>query len=147
MSLNKQVDLKELVPIMQEQLDRGKTVSFVPRGKSMKPMLGDGTDMIILKKPEGRLHLFDVALYYRRETNKYVVHRVTGFQKDGAYVMLGDNNAQKEYNIAQEDVVGVVTSFYRKGKMYSVNHPIYRLYCNIWFYTRPLRGIWRRIRG
>lgn len=145
MSLNKLVDLKELVPIIKEQIDNGKTVSFVPRGKSMKPMLGDGTDMIMLKKPGNRLHLFDVALYYRKETDKYVVHRLVGFEKDGSYVFLGDNNFQKERRIPHSDVVGVVTAFYHKGKMRDVNHPLYRLYCDVWFYTRPLRALWRRI--
>ncbi len=143
MCSGKTIDLKELVPLFEEQLDRGKTVSFVPRGTSMKPMLGDGTDMIVLKKPGEKLRLNDVALYYRVETDKYVVHRVVGFEKDGSYIMLGDNNMQKERNIPMSDVVGVVTSFYHKGKMYSVNHPIYRLYCDFWYYTRPIRYAWR----
>ncbi|MCH5298420.1 MAG: S24/S26 family peptidase [Ruminococcus sp.] len=139
--MDKRIDLKELVPIMQEQLDAGKSVSFIPRGNSMQPLLGDGTDMVVLKKPEGRLHLFDMPLYYRRETDKYVLHRVVGFRKDGTYVMLGDNNVQREYNIADGDIVGVVTSFYHKGKMYSTKHPFYRLYCNVWYYTRPFRRL------
>lgn len=146
-SLNKQVDLKALVPLMKEQLNAGKTVSFVPRGNSMRPMLGNGTDMIVLKKPEGRLHLNDVALYFRRETDAYVVHRVVNFSKDRSYVMLGDNNMQKEYNITDEDIVGVLTAFYHKGRMISVNHPLYRLYCDFWFYSRPLRFFWRRAKG
>lgn len=144
--MNKRVDIKELVPIMQEQLDAGKTVSFIPRGNSMRPLLGDGTDMVVLKKPEGRLHFFDMPLYYRKETDKYILHRVVGFRKDGTYVMLGDNNAQREYGISDDDIVGVVTSFYHKGKMYSINHPLYRLYCNVWYYTRPIRKVFSYIK-
>lgn len=142
----KRIDMSELVPVMQEQLDVGKTVSFIPRGNSMRPLLGDGTDMVVLRKHEGRLHLFDMPLYYRRETDKYVLHRVVGFRKDGTYVMLGDNNAQREYGICDDDIVGVVTSFYRKGKMYSTKYPIYRLYCNVWYYTRPFRLMFSRAR-
>jgi hypothetical protein len=137
--LNKNVNLKDLIAVMDEQLKAGKKVSFVPRGNSMRPMLHGGTDMIILSKPVGRLHLFDVALYYRQETDAYVVHRVVGFQKDGSYVMLGDNNFQREYNIREEDIIGVVTAFYRKGKMHSVDSLLYRLYNNVWYYTRPMR--------
>ncbi len=131
---------------MQEQLNAGKTVSFVPRGNSMRPLLSDGEDMVVLRKHDGRLHLFDMPLYYRRETDKYVLHRVVGFRKDGTYVMLGDNNAQREYGICDDDVVGVVTSFYHKGRMFSTNHPLYRLYCNIWYYTRPLRKLISKVR-
>ena len=141
--MNKQISLKELVPLMREQLDEGKTVSFVPRGKSMTPMLKGGEDMIILKKPAGRLHLFDVALYYRRETDSYVVHRVVGFKKDMTYVMLGDDNFQREYGISNDDIIGVVTNYYHKGRMRSVDDFTYRLYREFWYYSRPVRRLWR----
>ncbi|MBR1731313.1 MAG: S24/S26 family peptidase, partial [Ruminococcus sp.] len=137
-------DLKELVPLLREQLDEGKPVSFVPRGKSMLPMLKGGEDMIILTKPNGRLHLFDVALYYRRETDHYVVHRVVGFKKDKTYVMLGDNNFEREYGITDDDVIGVVTNYYHKGKMRSVDDFSYKVYREFWYYTRPMRKLWRR---
>ena len=129
---------------MREQLDEGKTVSFVPRGQSMMPMLKGGEDMVILRKPMGRLHLFDVALYYRRETDAYVIHRVVGFKKDKSYVMLGDNNFQKEYGITDDDVIAVVTNYYHKGRMRSVTSLPYRTYCNFWYYTRPFRSLWVR---
>ncbi len=144
--MNKNANLRDFIDVMKEQLDAGKKVSFVPHGNSMRPMLHDGTDMIILQKHQGRLHLFDVALYYRQETDSYVVHRVAGFQKDGSYVMLGDNNYQREYNIREEDVIGVVTAFYRKGKMYTVDNLIYRMYNNIWFYSRPIRHLILRVK-
>ena len=141
---SKNIDLKELVVLMKEQLDDGKTVSFMPRGKSMLPMIKGGEDMLILKKPAGRLHLFDVALYYRKDIDSYVVHRVVGFKKDRSYVMLGDNNFQKEYGITDEDIVGVVINYYHKGKMRSMVSIPYRTYCNFWYYTRPIRYLWAR---
>lgn len=141
---SKNINIKELAALMKEQLDEGKNVSFVPRGESMLPMLRGGEDMIILKKPEGRLHLFDVAMYYRKDLDSYVVHRVVGFKKDKTYVMLGDNNFQKEYGITDDDVLGVVISYYHKGKMRSVNSIPYSVYCNFWFYTRPIRSLFIR---
>ncbi len=131
---------------MKEQLENGKTVSFVPKGNSMRPMLRDGEDMVLLKKPEGRLRLFDVAFYFRRETGKYVIHRVVGFKKDGSYVMLGDNNITKEYNIFPEDIIAVMTAFYRKGKMYTVHHLGYRIYYNLLYYIRPFRRIYGTVK-
>lgn len=127
---------------MREQLDNGKTISFVPKGNSMRPMLGDSTDLVILKKPDGKLRISDVALYYRRETEQYSIHRLVGYQRDGSYIMLGDNNYSKEYNIKPDDVIAVVTAFYHKGKMYEVTHPLYRLYCETLFYIRPLRRLY-----
>ncbi len=145
--LNKEVKIEELLPLMKEQLDNGKTVSFVPRGNSMRPMLGNGTDMVILKKPGDRLHLSDVAFYYRRETGAYSIHRVVGFQKDGSYIMLGDNNVAKEYNIKPEDIIAVVSAFYHKGKMYEVSHFGYRVYCELLFYFRPIRRMYISFRN
>lgn len=144
---SKSVSLEDMLPVIKEQLDSGKTVSFIPKGNSMRPMLGDGTDMVLLKKPVGKLRFSDVALYYRRETESYVIHRVVGFQSDGCYIMLGDNNVVKEHNIRHEDVIAVVTAFYHKGKMYQVTHPGYRIYCGLLFYIRPLRRIYILIKS
>lgn len=139
--------MKDLVSLMKEQLDNGKTVSFVPQGTSMKPMLSGGEDVVILERNTGRLHLFDVPLYYRKETDKYVIHRVVGFKPDGSYVMLGDNNFEKEYGIFDEDVIAVVKGFYHKGRMYPVTSYTYKLYCNFWYYSRPFRLIAVKIKG
>lgn len=131
--------MKDLVPLLKEQLDQGKTVSFIPQGKSMEPMLKGGKDVVMLKKPDGRLHLFDLPLYYRKETDKYVIHRIVGFKSDGSYIICGDNNFEKEYNITDDDIIGVVTGFYHKGIMRSVESFSYRFYCNFWYYYRPIR--------
>lgn len=145
--MSKTFSLEDILPVMKEQLEEGRTVSFIPKGKSMLPMLHGGEDMVLLKKPEGKLHLSDVAFYYRSETDSYVIHRVVGFQKDGSYVMLGDNNVAKEYNIKPEDIIAVVVAFYRKGKMYEVTDFSYRLYCEYQFYTRPVRRVYRKFKS
>lgn len=57
MSLNKDVNLDDVMQIIAEKLDAGGTVTFNPRGTSMLPMLRDGDDTVVLSKPKGRLHL------------------------------------------------------------------------------------------
>lgn len=135
------VNIKDLVALLQEQINNNKTVSFTPKGMSMKPMLDGENDVVFLKKPNGKLHFLDVCLYYRKETNVYSIHRVVDFTSNGDYVMLGDNNFKKEYNITDDDVIGVVTSFYHKGKHISVDAIPYRLYCHFWYYSKPFRLI------
>ncbi len=144
--LNK-VEIKDLVVLLKEQLDNGKTVSFTPKGKSMKPMLDGENDVIFLKKPTERLHLFDVALYYYKENDVYSVHRVVDFGSDGTYVFLGDNNFKKEHNIKDEDIIGIVTSFYHKGKHISTNSLNYKFYCELWFYSRPFRQLFAKVKS
>ncbi len=144
-SLNKEIALDAVIDIMVEKLNNGGTVTFTPNGNSMYPMLRDGKDVVVLSKPTGRLHLFDLPLY-KRKNGGYVLHRVVDFDSDGAYVMCGDNQFRKEHGIYDEDIYGVVTSFMRKGKAYT-NHSLrYRLYLNVWYYTRFFRHIFMFIK-
>ena len=115
MSLNKEVGLDDVMQIIAEKLETGGSVTFNPKGTSMLPMLRDGDDTVVLSKPKGRLHLFDLPLY-RRKDGSYVLHRVVNFGSDGSYTMCGDNQFAVEKGITDDDVIGVVTAFYRKGK-------------------------------
>ena len=140
--LSKEVAIDDVIDIMIEKLNSGGTVTFTPKGKSMLPMLRDGEDVVVLSKPNGKLHLFDIPLY-RRSNGAYVLHRIVNFDADGNYVLCGDNQFALEHGIKDSDIIGVVTAFYRKGKAYSVTSFSYRLYVNIWFYTRFFRHSYR----
>ncbi len=136
--MNKEVSMDDIIGILTEKLESGGTVTFTPRGKSMLPMLRDGEDVVVLSKPQGRLHLFDVPLY-RRSNGVYVLHRIVDFDADGSYVMCGDNQFEYEHGIKDENIIAVVTAFYRKGKTYRADSLRYRLYVNFWYYTRFFR--------
>ena len=140
--LSKEVAIDDVIDIMVEKLNSGGTVTFTPKGKSMLPMLRDGEDVVVLSKPNGKLHLFDIPLY-RRSNGIYVLHRIVNFDADGSYVLCGDHQFALEHGIKDSDIIGVVTAFYRKGKAYSVNSFSYRLYVNFWFYTRFFRHSYR----
>ena len=139
MSLSKEVQLDEVIDIISEKLRAGGTVTFTPSGTSMLPMLRDGEDVVVLKGTEGkRLHLFDVPLY-RRDNGQYVLHRVIDFCRDGTYVMCGDNQFDREKGIRDDQIIAVMTGFFRKGKTYSTGSFLYRTYINFWYYSRPFR--------
>lgn len=140
MSLNKEVGLDDVMQIIAEKLEMGGSVTFNPKGTSMLPMLRDGDDTVVLSKPKGRLHLFDLPLY-RRKDGSYVLHRVVNFGSDGSYTMCGDNQFAVEKGITDDDVIGVVTAFYRKGKPYTIDSMKYRAYLEFMFYSKPLRKV------
>lgn len=140
--LSKEIAIDDVIDIMIEKLNSGGTVTFTPRGKSMLPMLRDGEDVVVLSKPSGRLHLFDIP-FYKRSNGSYVLHRIVNFDADGSYVLCGDNQFDLEHGIKDSDIIGVVTAFYRKGKAYRMNSLSYRLYVNFWFYTRFFRHSYR----
>ncbi len=135
---SKEVSMDDLIDIMVEKLDSGGTVTFTPRGTSMLPMLRDGEDVVILSKPKGRLHLFDLPLY-RRKDGTYVLHRVINFDSDRGYVMCGDNQFKNEHGVYDEDIIAVVTAFYHKGKPYTVHSLRYKFYVHLWYNTKLIR--------
>lgn len=140
--MSKEVEIDSVIDIMLEKLDMGGKVTFSPKGTSMQPMLRDGMDVVTLKKPNDRLHLFDVALF-KRESGEYVLHRVVDFDNDGCYVFCGDNQFKHEHGIKSKNIIAIVDAFCRKGKVYSVQSFIYRAYENFWYYTKPIRYIYR----
>ena len=81
-------------------------------GISMLPMLKNRRDTIVVKAKTQRLKALDVALYKRN--NDYVLHRVIKPTQEG-YIIRGDNCYADEY-ILEENVIGVLVEFYRKGK-------------------------------
>ena len=93
----------------------------------------------------GLLHDVDFEQYplplYRRKDGSYVLHRVVNFGSDGSYTMCGDNQFSVEKGITDDDVIGVVTAFYRKGKPYTVDSMKYRAYLEFMFYSKPLRKV------
>ena len=89
-----------------------------PIGTSMMPMIRQRLDTVRLVKPTKRLKKYDVILYQRKDKT-YVLHRIIGVKKD-SYVLCGDNQFIKEYNVTDEMIIGVVDGFYR-GETYVSN--------------------------
>ena len=120
----------------EEILEKDGTLIFKTRGVSMEPMLRQDRDLVIIKKAHGRLKRFDVALYKRK--NKYVLHRVIHVREND-YAIRGDNTYSMEYGITDDDIIGVLTGFIRKGKNCSVSNRKYLAYVRIWNFIFPLR--------
>ena len=133
--------LEDLMPLIREQLEAGRQVRFSPRGVSMLPMLRQGIDSVLLSPAPQGLRKFDLPLY-RRENGAYILHRVV--EVGETYTCIGDNQFQPERGVKHEQIIAVVTEFYRGSRRISVTHPGYRIYCGIWHYSRPVRRFWRR---
>ena len=144
-SLNEiEVRLEQLMPLIEQTLSEGKSVTFSPRGTSMLPMLRQKIDSVVLSPLPPRLKKYDLPLY-RRDDGKYVLHRVIGVGE--SYTCIGDNQFLLEPGVKHEQVLALVTAFYRGDRKWKVSSPTYRAYCVIWHYSRPLRHFWRRGMG
>ena len=135
----------ELMPIVKELLDEGKTVRNLPfRGFSMLPMLRQETDTVDLSPLPPKLQKYDLPVY-RYPSGKIVMHRVVDVKEDH-YICLGDNTYQYE-KIRPEQMIGMVTSFKRGEKRIAVDALSYRIYCRIWVAIYPLRRVIHRAKS
>ena len=112
-------------------------------GVSMFPMLRNRRDTIIVMPYEGRLKKYDVPLYKRG--SDYILHRIIEVLPD-SYVICGDNCIQKEYGITDEQILGVLTGFYRGSKQIDMDSWGYKLYVRVWCKLYPIRKIYGRMR-
>ena len=129
-------NIKQIEEVIKEQ---GMLVCTTA-GTSMYPMLRNRRDTIIVKPCEGRLKKYDVPLY--KCGTRYILHRIVEVRPD-SYVICGDNCERKEYGITDEQILGVLTGFYRGSKLVDMNSWQYKLYARIACAAFPLR----RIRG
>ena len=107
-------------------------------GVSMYPMLRNRRDTIMIKPVAGRLKRYDVPLY--RRGDDYVLHRIVAVKPEG-YVICGDNCMKREYNITDQQIIGVLDGFCRDGKEVDMNGWKYRLYSRVWVALYPVRYV------
>ncbi len=133
---------------IEDAVARGNFVIH-PKGVSMWPMIRHGKDSVVINPVSGRLKKYDIPLYKDR-LDRYVVHRVIEVNDEG-YVICGDGLFEKEYDITDKNVIGVVTGFFRKEKYISADDKKYLRYVHFWvdnFYLRkPVIKLVRKIRN
>ena len=123
----------------EEELERSGKLVYTTVGTSMNPMIKQDRDLSIIEKPKGRLKKYDVA-FFKRPNGQYVLHRVVKVLDDG-YVILGDNCVNKEFNIKETQILGVLVSLVRNGKEVDLNSFGYKIYVRARYAHYPVRVI------
>ena len=124
--------------IIENELDRYGAYASVTRGVSMRPLFKTHRDVVVVKKCDGELRKYDVALY-RSPTGSYVLHRVIKVLPD-TYLIRGDNTFVIE-KVPKNRIIGILSEFNRKGKQYTVNGTGYKIYSRLWNFLYPLRKL------
>ena len=140
------IDLKEMLPSMQQTLSSGGEVSFTVAGNSMRPFLVHQRDTVTLKKPEA-LKKYDVVLFSRPDGN-LVLHRIIS-EKNDTFLIRGDNCYYDEY-VKSDNIIAVARNFIKKGKRIDVSNFGYKVYCflhcnAVCFFFR--KTIWARVKS
>ena len=121
----------------EDMLSERGYIVYTCKGASMMPLLRQQRDIIEIR-PKGyhRCKKYDVVLYKRREN--YILHRILRVLPDG-YIIAGDNNTFLEYDIKDEQILGVMVRVIRDGKDIYMTDKKYRLYVHIWCDFYPVR--------
>jgi hypothetical protein len=129
-----------LIPKVKEVIDRGATATLRVKGHSMRIFLSNGRDLVTLVAPEREnLRVGDVVLA-EIQPKVYVLHRIIQRTQD-QLTLMGDGNVGTTEACSINDVIGIVTLFYRKGrtKPDSVNGWKWKTYSRIWLTLTPFR--------
>ena len=127
---------EELLKTQDEVMTRTK-------GISMRPLLRQGRDIVVIKRPQFPLKAGDVPLYRVKGKEELVLHRILRVKKDGTYIIRGDNLFLKEY-VKESQIVGVMKAFYREGRYCDCEKSRkYKLYIILNRASYPLRYLWK----
>ena len=128
----------------EELLSERGYIVYTNKGTSMMPLLRQQRDIIEIRpKGDNRCKKYDVVLYKRGEN--YILHRILRVIPDG-YIIAGDNNTFLEYDIKDEQIIGIMVRVIRDGKEIRMTDKKYRLYVHIWCDFYPVRFILLRIK-
>lgn len=122
----------------EEELNLHGSFTFTNTGTSMMPLLREHRDLFVIeKKTEERCKKYDAVLF-KRANGQYVLHRILKVRTND-YVLCGDHLFRREYGIAENQILGVMTKVIRDGKTISVTNKKYLCYVHLWcdfFYVR-----------
>lgn len=128
---------------LEDAINEYGSIVWNCKGHSMKPLIRERVDYVIIEKPDRDIRPFDVVLYSRDTHNSdaegvqrdYVLHRVIRREGD-EFIILGDNCVNTE-RVPVDSIIGIMTGLKRNGRDYDLEGLGCRLYNNIW--VRPYR--------
>lgn len=129
-------DMSLLGTFISDSISNGSKVNLTVTGDSMYPLFKSRMDTVVLAMPK-KLKKRDIV-FFKRENGSYILHRILKI-KNGVLTIAGDNEMKKEFPVKENQVIGVVESFTRNGKKYSITEPWYKLYSFIWCLIFPFR--------
>ena len=118
-------------------------IVYTTRGVSMRPLIRQGRDIVIIEKYTDLPQKYDVVLFQRRN-GQYVLHRILKVF-DGRYWIIGDNCMAGEM-VNQDQIIGKMTSLKRNKRMIKETDRMYRLFTRFWYWIFPLRKCVRRVK-
>ena len=142
--INKALMMEEIRTLISE----GRTVSLTVKGNSMNPFLVNMRDQMTLGPwKDEDIRKGCVALVKDIKGN-YLIHRIIRRDKE-TVTLIGDGNVGLYETAQMNNIIGIMYSITRKGKVWKADDRIWKLYSWFWMLLLPLRrwplGLWRRL--
>ncbi|TDS13798.1 S24 family peptidase [Sphingobacterium paludis] len=129
---------------IQFHLAKGKAVSFVIRGESMRPFLFEGDKVQVRRADLQRVKLGDILLAKWR--GNYVLHRLVRKRKN-KFGLAGDANFSQIEWVEEGNVIAKVVGATRgEEKLRNPEDGLNRILGVLWFYMRPARRMVAKIK-
>ena len=146
MRLNNKIFFAEV----EELLAEGRQVTILVRGNSMRPLLRDGRDKVILRKANDEDIKIGAVLLFRHR-GSHVMHRVTKIEGD-VVIFEGDGNYKLQEVASRNDIIAVMETVVRpSGRRIECSGSRWRVLSFVWlsqarFVRRVILGIMRRLK-
>ena len=133
---------------IRELISKGNTVTIRAKGNSMNPFIEHLRDSITLGPwKDEDIRKGCVALVKDNKGN-YLVHRIIRREKE-TVTLIGDGNVGLYETAETDNIIGIMYSVTRKGKVWSTDSKVWKLYSWLWMFLLPVRrlplGLWRRL--
>ncbi len=133
MNKSMNVHFSELLPLISDTIQSGKSFTFTAFGNSMHPFLRGGSDRVTLSPPEAKIRVGDIV-FYQRESGEFVLHRIVNIKED-KFTLCGDNQYILEKNIKKEQFIAQFSARERNGKILKNTSLLHQ----IWIWHLPVR--------
>ena len=126
----------------EEVLSRDGRLAYTNVGFSMRPLIREGKDVMIIEKRDvSALKKYDAVLFRRQNIKgrgEYVLHRILKILSDGSFYIVGDNCTEGEI-VKPSQILGVLSGLYREGKPIDMDSFKYKIYITFWCAPYPFR--------
>lgn len=134
----------------EEVLKRDGKLVYTNVGFSMRPLIREGRDVLIIEKCDAStLKKYDVVLFRRQNVKgrgEYVLHRILKILPDNKFWIVGDNCTEGEI-VDDSMILGILKGMNRGKKAVDFNGIRYRLYLLFWCKPYPLRIFFLKVRN
>ena len=138
--------------LMMEEIRRliseGHTVTLTVKGNSMNPFLVHLRDQMTLGPWKDEDICKGCTALVKDIRGQYLIHRIIRRDNDSV-TLIGDGNVGLYETAKMDEIIGIMYSITRKGKVWKADGSIWKLYSWFWMALLPIRrwplGLWRRL--